>query len=518
MNKELIIDSSPTDVNIAMLEDGQLVEIHKEKANKEFSVGDIFFGRIKKLMPGLNAAFVDIGHKKDAFLHYTDLGPQLQSLLKYTRASVSGSLRTHRLNDFKREPDIIKTGKINEVLDKNEGILVQILKEPISTKGPRLSCEITIPGRYIVLTPFNDIVAVSKKITNSDERKRLRTLIESIKPKMFGVIVRTAAEGKKVADLHEEMSGLMSKWQNIHKELHTASPPKKLLSELDKTSSILRDLMTDEFNRIVVNEKKLYQNLKEYVGSFAPEKANIVEPYRSRSPIFDKFGITKQIKASFGKTSTMKSGAYIVIEHTEAMTVIDVNSGPKSQRQNQEEASIKVNMEAAEEIARQLRLRDIGGLIVIDFIDMRARKNRYKLNKAMKEFMAKDRAQHTILHLSKFGLMQITRERARPAVKIDTSEDCPTCGGSGKITSSILIMDDIERDLEFILKSRTKAKLILHVHPYLDAFIKRGIPSLQMNWYMKYSKWIKVRPINKLPLTHWKFFDGEMDEIRLNNK
>lgn len=516
MNKELIIDSSPTDVNIAMLEDGQLTEIHKEKANQNFSVGDIFLGRVKKLMPGLNAAFIDIGHKRDAFLHYTDLGPQLQSLLKYTRASIAGSLQTSRLDNFKKEKDIIKTGKINEVLDKNEKILVQILKEPISTKGPRLSCELTLPGRYIVLTPFNDVIAISKKIANNEERKRLRTLIESIKPKMFGVIVRTAAEGKKVADLHEEMSNLMGKWKEIHDELHTANPPKKLLSELDKTSSILRDLMTDDFNRIVVNDKEMHDNLKTYIKSFAPKRANIVEMYRSRAPIYDKFGITKQIKSSFGKTSTMKSGAYIIIEKTEAMHVIDVNSGPKSQQDSQEDAAIKVNLEAAEEIARQLRLRDIGGLIIIDFIDMRNKKNRYKLNKAMKEFMAKDRAQHTILHLSRFGLMQITRQRVRPAVSIDTSEDCPTCGGTGKITSSILITDDIERDLEFILKSRPKAKLVLQVHPFIDAYIKRGIPSMQMNWYFKYGKWIKVRPINKFALTEWKFFDGEHDEIRLN--
>lgn len=516
MNKELIIDSSPTDVNIAMMEDGQLVELHKEKANKNFSVGDIFLGRVKRLMPGLNAAFVDIGHKRDAFLHYTDLGPQLRSLLKYTRAAISGSSQTHRLDNFKKEKDIIKTGKIDEVLERNENILVQILKEPISTKGPRLSCELTIPGRYIVLTPFNDVVAVSKKISNADERKRLRNLIESIKPKQFGVIVRTAAEGKKVADLHDELSKLMHKWQSIHDQLHTAAPPKKLLSELDKTSSILRDLMNDDFNRIIVNEKELYLNLKEYVRSFAPDKANIVEPYHSKAPIYDKFGITKQIKSSFGKTSTMRSGAYIVIEHTEAMHVIDVNSGPKSKNLSQEEASMKVNLEAAKEIARQLRLRDIGGLIIVDFIDMRSRNNRNKLNNAMKDFMAQDRAQHTILNLTRFGLMQITRQRSRPAVKIDTSEECPACNGTGKISSSILITDNIERDLEFILKSRPKAKLILQVHPFIDAYLKRGFPSMQMKWYFKYNKWIKIRPISDLPLTKWQFFDGENDEIRLN--
>lgn len=499
-----------------MIEDNKLVEIHREMSNSNFTVGDIFLGSVKKLMPGLNAAFVDIDHKKDAFLHYTDLGPKLNSLQKFVRGSIAGSQQTHMLDDFKIEPEIIKTGKINEVLDKRDPILCQILKEPISTKGPRLSCEITIPGRYLVLSPFNDVIAVSKKIANAEERKRLQRLIESIKPKNFGVIVRTAAEGKKVADLHNELSELIHKWKDIHKQLHQVKPPMKLLSELDKTSSILRDLLTDSFNRIIVNDKDLFQNLKSYLGEIAPDKKKIIQHYSGKQPVFDKYGITRQIKVAFGKTATMPSGAYLVIEHTEAMHVVDVNSGPKSRRSDQESTALAVNMEAAEEIARQLRLRDIGGLIVIDFIDMRKYENRQKLYKSLKSHMAKDRAQHTILPLSKFGLIQITRQRVRPAVKIDTSEVCPTCNGTGKVNSTVLVTDEIERDLEFILQSRPKTKLRLEVHPFIEAYLKKGLPNTQMDWYLKHGKWVRIKANNELPLMEYKYYDGSEDEIRLN--
>ncbi len=467
-------------------------------------------------MPGLNAAFVDIGHKKDAFLHYTDLGPRLRSLIKYTNGAVSGGISTHRLDNFKIEPDIVKTGKIDHVLSKRKPLLVQILKEPISTKGPRLSCEITIPGRYLVLTPFNDVVAVSKKISNGEERKRLQLLVESIRPKHFGVIVRTAAEGKKVADLHEELTLMLNKWEEIHSQMHRAKAPVKLLSELDKTSSILRDLLTDSFNRIVVNDKQMYQNIKNYLSSIAPDQVNIVQQHRSKKPVFDTCGVTKQIKSSFGKTATMPSGAYLVIEHTEAMHVIDVNSGHKMSSNNQEQAVLRVNMEAAEEIARQMRLRDIGGIIIIDFIDMRNKEHKRELVKAMRGFMKKDRAQHTILPLSKFGLMQITRQRARPEVKINTAEVCPTCNGTGKINASILLIDDIQRDLKFIIQSRPKSKLKLVVHPYLAAYLKKGLPSPQMKWFTEHLKWVRINGNNDYSMTEYRFFDGNDDEIRLN--
>ena len=516
VNKELIINATPTKVEIALLEDQRLVELHQQRTKSSFSVGDIFLGRIRKLMPGLNAAFVDIGHRKDAFLHYTDLGPKLRSLLKFTGESMKGTQKAALLDSFTFEPEIIKTGKIDQVLDKRQPILVQVLKEPISTKGPRLSCEITIPGRFMVLTPFSNTIAISKKISNSDERQRLNVLISSIRPKNFGIIVRTAAEGKKVADLHEEIRMLTDKWNELHQQLFEQQQPQKLLSELDKTSSILRDVLNESFNRIVVNDKSMYQNVRSYLSSVAPDQMKIAQLHRSRRPIFEAHGVTRQIKASFGKTATMQSGAYLVIESTEAMHVVDVNSGPKMQKRDQEASALSVNMESAQEIARQLRLRDIGGLIIIDFIDLRNSDNKSKLLRAMRQHMKKDRAQHTILPLSKFGLMQITRQRVKPEVKINTAEICPECDGSGTVNPTILVTDAIERDLEYILGSRPKATLTLVVHPFLHAFIKKGLPSMQQRWYMKHFQWIKIKPNSEFSMTKYRFYDKNQDEIRLN--
>ncbi len=515
VGKELIINSTPTEVEIALLEEGKLVELHNQKTNSSFSVGDIFLGRVRKLMPGLNAAFVDIGHKKDAFLHYTDLGPKLRNLIKFTNGAISGSLTTHLLDNFKIEPDINKRGKIDQVLEKRQPLLVQILKEPISTKGPRLSCEITIPGRYLVITPFNDVIAVSKKIKSADERKRLRKLVEAIKPKHFGVIVRTAAEGKKVAELHEEMLYLLGQWEQVFKQLHKAKPPLKLLSELDKTSSILRDLLNESFERIVVNDEQLYENIKSYLKANIPEKAHIVQLHKGRKPIFDQYGVSRQIKSSFTRTPTLPSGAYLVIESTEAMHVIDVNSGHKMSSKDSEQAVLQVNLEAAEEIARQLRLRDIGGLIIIDFIDMRNPEHKKKLLSAMREFMKKDRAQHTILPLSKFGLMQITRQRVRPEIKISTEEVCPTCKGTGKVNPTILITDEIERDLRFIVQARPKSKITLRVHPFLEAYLKKGWRRLQRHWLRTFKKWVRIEADSSLSMLEYKFYDGNDDEIRL---
>ena len=517
MNKELIINAAPQGVEIALLEDKKLVELHHEKADARFAVGDLYLGKVKKLIPGLNAAFVDVGFEKDAFLHYTDLSPYARSLLKFTQAAINdNSPQGFTFANFQVEPEIIKTGKINEVLSGKPNILVQILKEPIAAKGPRLSCEISLPGRFVVITPFNDIVAVSRKIHSAEERKRLQKIIEAIKPKNFGVIVRTAAEGKNTAELHEDLAALVETWQTIQNNLRGAVPPAKILSEQTKTTSMLRDLLNEDFNRVVVNDRNIYNDTRNYIQRIAPEKADIVSFYHNGLPIFDQYGITKQVKAAFGKTVNLPSGAYLIIEHTEALHVIDVNSGYKSVGNNQEQNALETNMEAAAEIARQLRLRDLGGIIVVDFIDMKLPDNKRKLLEAMEECMKTDRAKHAVLPISKFGIMQITRQRMKPEVNINTQEVCPSCAGTGKISSTLLLEDEIEKNLSYLINHQHKS-LTLVVHPIMHAYLTKGswLKSKQWKWRWKYGQKVRIKENTNYHLTEFHFFDKHDDEIKL---
>ena len=517
MNKELIINAAPQGVEIALLEDKKLVELHHEKTDASFAVGDLYLGKVKKLIPGLNAAFVDVGFEKDAFLHYTDLSPYARSLLKFTQVAINdNSPNGYDFSTFKVEPEIIKTGKINEVLSGKPNILVQILKEPIAAKGPRLSCEISLPGRFVVITPFNDIVAVSRKIHSAEERKRLQKIVESIKPKNFGVIVRTAAEGKNTAELNEDLTMLAQTWKLIQKNLKGAAPPAKVLSEQTKTTSMLRDLLNEDFNKIVVNDRNLYNDTRNYIQRIAPEKSDIVSYYHNGLPIFDQFGITKQVKAAFGKTVNLPSGAYLIIEHTEALHVIDVNSGYKSVSNNQEQNALETNLEAAAEISRQLRLRDLGGIIVVDFIDMKLPDNKRKLMEAMEEFMRPDRAKHAVLPISKFGLMQITRQRMKPEMNINTQEVCPTCNGTGKISSTLLLEDEIEKNLSYLLTHQHK-DLTLVVNPILYAYFTKGgmFRSKIWKWKWKYGQKVTIRENTSYHLTQYQFFDKHQDEIKL---
>lgn len=511
----MIINSTGKAVDIAILEDRKLIELHREDLSNGYNVGDIFVGTVKRTMPGLNAAFVEIGHPKDAFLHYTDCGPKLSSITKYTRGVKGGSITTSKLDNFTIPPDIDKKGSVDQVLKKGDPILVQVLKEPISTKGPRLSCEITVPGRYVVISPFKNMVAVSKKISTQEERTRLKNLVESIKPKNFGVIVRTAAEGKRVQDIHEDILDLTNRWDQVFQKLKTSKRYQILLKELDKTETILRDILNESFNRIVVNDKHTHANVKEYLQTIAKDQVKILNHYTGRKPLFEQFGVSRQIKSSFGKSYTMKSGAYLVIEHTEAMHVIDVNSGPKSKNMDQETAAMTVNQEAAHEIARQMKLRDMGGIVIIDFIDMRNPENRNKLVREFKKAMSTDRAQHTILPLSKFGLMQVTRQRTRPEIQINTAEVCPCCNGTGKVQPTILVTDNISRDLGMIYSNRPQAKLRLVCHPYVKAFLTSGWYSERMKWYRQYKKWIGLQADSSIPLNKYQFFDENNDEIRL---
>jgi ribonuclease G len=517
LNKELIINAAPQGVEIALLEDKKLVELHHEKTDASFAVGDLYLGKVKKLIPGLNAAFVDVGFEKDAFLHYTDLSPYARSLLKFTQQTIiDNGQQGANFASFQVEPEIIKTGKINEVLSGKPNILVQILKEPIAAKGPRLSCEISLPGRFVVITPFNDIVAVSRKIHSAEERKRLQKIVEAIKPKNFGVIVRTAAEGKNTAELHEDLAALVETWEIIQGNLKGSVAPAKILSEQTKTTSMLRDLLNEDFNRVVVNDRNIYNDTRSYIQRIAPEKADIVSYYHNGLPIFDQYGITKQVKAAFGKTVNLPSGAYLIIEHTEALHVIDVNSGYKSVGNNQEQNALETNMEAAAEISRQLRLRDLGGIIVVDFIDMKLPDNKRKLLESMEECMRPDRAKHAVLPISKFGLMQITRQRMKPEVNINTQEVCPSCAGTGKISSTLLLEDEIEKNLSYLLTHQHK-DLTLVVHPIMHAYLTKGnmFKSKQWKWRWKYGQKVKIKENTNYHLTEFHFFDRHEDEIKL---
>ena len=515
MNKELIINAAPQVVEIALLEDKRLVELHNEQAGASFAVGDLYLGKVKKLIPGLNAAFVDVGFEKDAFLHYTDLSPYVRSILKFTNIGMNDkSEKGFDFSRFEVEPEIVKTGKIGEVLSGKPNILVQILKEPIAAKGPRLSCELSLPGRFVVLTPFNDIIAVSRKIHSSEERKRLHKIIEAIKPKNFGVIVRTAAESKHTAELHEDLLALVNTWKSIQHNLKGAVPPAKILSEEGKTNSILRDLLNEDFNKIVVNDKNIYNDTKTYIQKIAPDKAAILSLHNVDSPIFDSYGITKQVKAAFGKTVNLPSGAYLIVEHTEALHVIDVNSGYKSVSNNQEQNAFETNLEAASEIARQLRLRDIGGIIVVDFIDMKLMENKKKLAEYMSDCMAIDRARHAVLPITKFGLMQITRQRMKPEMKINTQEICPTCSGTGKISSTLILEDEIEKNLSYLIMQK-HSSLTIEMHPFLYAYFTKGLPSKRLRWSWKYKQKISLKQNSNYHLTEFHFYDKSDEEIKL---
>ncbi|MFK5890482.1 MAG: Rne/Rng family ribonuclease [Flavobacteriaceae bacterium] len=513
MKTELIIRSSSADIDFALLKDGKLNELHKESNKNNFSVGDIFLAKIKKILPSLNAAFVDVGYERDAFLHYHDLGPQLLSLMNFHNRVISGKQKDFTLKNVRLEKDIDKNGKIENILKAGQSLLVQIVKEPISTKGPRISSELSIAGRFLVLVPFSDRVSVSQKIEDNKEKDRLKRLAKSIKPKGFGIILRTVAKGKKVAELDKDLQNSLKRWYAMCKDVKNAKPKAKVLSELNRGTSILRDVFNDSFTNIVTNNEALYISLKEYISRIAPEKESIVKLYKSDVPIFENYGIERQIKSAFGRTVSMSKGAYLVIEHTEALHVIDVNSGNRSGKgSSQEDAALEVNLIAASEIARQLQLRDMGGIIVVDFIDMQKAEHRKKLYDHLRTQMDFDRTKHKILPPSKFGLIQITRQRVRPERNIKTTEPNPNV--NGEVEAPIVLLDKIENALERIIQSRKNPNgIVLNVHPFIAAYINQGVPSIKQKWFLKYKKWIKVLPRDAYQYLEFKFLDKKSQKI-----
>lgn len=519
MSNEVIIDTQKKEISIALLEDGKLTEFQREELQQSYSVGNMYLAKVKKLMPGLNACFVDVGYERDAFLHFLDLGMNYFSYQKYLK-QIRNTKRAIPISKAKVQPVLEKDKAIQEVLSVGDEVLVQIAKEPISTKGPRINCELNFAGRFLILMPFDNKISVSTKIRSSAERKRLTQLISSILPNNFGVIVRTVAEGKKAAELDQELKTLIKRWETTIQSVRKCTKyPKLVYEETSRAVGLLRDLFSPEFEAIHVNNSDTFNEIKDYLKVIAPEKENIVKLYNGQIPIFDKFAVTKQIKSSFGRTVTFKHGAYLIIEHTEALHVIDVNSGNRSKNSaNQETGAIDVNIGAADEIARQLRLRDMGGIIIVDFIDMTQAEHREQLYKHMVEIMKKDRSRHNILPLSKFGLMQITRQRVRPVMDITVEETCPSCFGTGHIKSSLLFTDTLERKLKTLVMELGHAKLRLYVHPYVYAYINQGIISLKKKWKMKYGLGVKICPDQSLAILQYRFVDSHGDEIDMKEK
>ncbi len=510
MSKELIIRSKSSSVDFALLKDGKLIEYQKEVGTNKFNVGDVFLAKIKKTLPGLNAAFVNVGYEKDAFLHYHDLGPRVRSFLKFIKGVSTGKIKKFSLERFPFESEIDKEGSISDVISPNQTVLVQIIKEPISTKGPRISSELSFAGRFLVLVPFSNRISISQKIESREEKSRLKRLVQSIKPKGFGVIVRTVAKDQKVAELDKDLKNLYSRWINLCKKIQGAEVPLKVQSELNRSSSILRDYFNDTFTGIHVNQKSMYSEIKDYLKQIAPKKQSIVKLHKSHNPIFEEYGIERQIKTAFGRTVTMSKGAYLIIEHTEALHVIDVNSGNRlTKSKNQEDSALEVNLVAATEIARQLRLRDMGGIIVVDFIDLMTPENRKTLFDHFKKEMESDRAKHKILPPSKIGLIQMTRQRVRSEMEIKTIEANPNQNGT--VEAPIVLIDKIYDKLEKVFSSKkyNNVKVFLHVHPFVAAYLKSDYPSLRMKWYIKHKRWVTIVPRDAYTYLHFRFFNKE---------
>jgi ribonuclease G len=507
LSYELLLSCTPTGDRIALLDDKRLVEYHQEENAVRFKVGDIYLGIVRKVDTSMNAAFVDIGHERDGFLHYLDLGPNIPSMNKFVKNLQTGKQDNGRLDGFQLEKPIDKLGKMTDVYNKNSYALVQVTKEAISTKGPRLSCEISLAGRFLILVPFSESINISKRVVNKEERQRLTRIVKALKPSNFGVIIRTAAEGQETEEIEQDLLNMIAKWDAGMEKLKLARPRDIVIGELSRRGSLLRDMLNADFETILVDQKEAYDEIKQYVTTIAPEKEGIVRLYNGKNKLFEQYAVEKQIKSLFGKTVSLPGGGYIVIEHTEALHSIDVNSGSSSKRnaEDQEGYNLQVNSEAAREVARQLRLRDMGGIIIVDFIDQRKSDNKRLIYDKMKDEMKDERAKHSVLPLTKFGLMQITRERVRPETNVVTSEVCPTCHGSGAIQASILVTDQIEQSIEFVLEKQNQKGLNIQLHPYLHAYFTKGLISRQMEWWWKYKQWITLQIDSSLGITDFRF-------------
>ncbi len=524
MKKEIIINSTANEIRIAITEDGKLAELFVETPEKERMVGDIYVGKVAKVMPGIQAAFIDIGLQQDAFLHFSDIGA---SLGDYNAMMTDDDVDTDedeedegpggyahpaattKQNERKQKPEQRRKPEVN--LTKGQDIVVQITKEPVAKKGVRVTSEVSLPGRFLVLLPFDGKIGISKKISSFKEKRRLRKLVRSILPPTFGLIVRTNAENQDEKLFLQDLESLLAKWREIEKGLKEEKAPALLYKDMATTSSVIRDLFSEGVSRVVIDNKKLYREIKAYVSVFSPVMADKIEYYSQKEPIFDVNGVEKEIATTLARKVWLKNGGYIIFDQTEAMTVIDVNSGRYAAKQEQELNSLKTNLEAAREICRQIRLRDLGGIIVIDFIDIEDEKNKKKVYDEMKKEFKKDRAKATILPLTDFCLMQITRQRIRQSIIHSFTEPCPTCGGSGLIQSKTTIVSKIERWVRRFRSESRELRLTLRVHPSIAEFLEDGTISRRRTMMFRFFVFINIETDKSFAIDEFHFISRKQN-------
>lgn len=493
MKNQIIIHASGKQNRIALIENGELAQLFIESDENQRTVGNIYLARVHKVMSGIRAAFIDMGTPKDAFLHFSDAGDHLKEYIQMLNGkdAIPEKAR-NELNkiNFDKIPNYEKQNWAGKILQRNQKLLVQIVKEPIGTKGPRVSTDVTIAGRFLVLIPMGEYIAVSKKINSYKERHRLKSTVGSMLPDGFGVIIRTVAKNQDEKALEDDMRNVLKKWERVLEKLETAEPPALLYNDLDMTESLVRDLFAKQYDRVLVDEPETYKKIKSYVSEVAPQMIPNVELYKGREHIFDFMKIAKDVDSIFSPRVRMPSGGYLIFEQTEAMYVVDVNSGPYAAKQSQEDNSLKTNLEAAREVAKQLRLRDIGGIIVVDFIDLRQDKNRKKIYDELKKEFKKDPAKTNVIGMSDFGLVQITRQRIRPSVVNSVSKVCPTCGGSGSVVTKNTIIADLDAWISKFRHHTDYRAIDIYINPYLKSYLEKGFFSKKWKWMLKY--WVKI--------------------------
>ena len=509
MKNQIIVHAAGQQIRTALIENGELAQLFIESPENQRTVGDIYIAEVHKVMAGIRAAFIDVGGQKDAFLHFSDIGEHLADYIQMLNGKdafpKNAKLEKPESEDGKEHSATSEQDRLGSLLAPKQKLLVQIVKEPIGSKGPRISTDISIAGRFLVLMPMGDYVAVSKRIRSYKERRRLRGIVSNMLPEGFGVIVRTVAEKQNEEAIQEDLKDVLEKWKNILDKLKSAKPPELLHRDLDMTASLVRDLFAKEYDRVLVDDPKTYRSIKNYISRVAPNMLNRIEQYKGSEHVFDYMNISKDVESVFSPRVKMPSGGYLIFEQTEAMYVVDVNSGKYAAKKAQEENSLKTNLEAAREIAKQLRLRDIGGIIVVDFIDQREDTNRKKVYDEIKREFKKDRAKTNVLPMSDFGLMQITRQRIRPSVVKSVSKVCPMCGGSGNVVTQNTILADIEGWLTKFRYSYNYRKVELTVNPYLYSYLTTGFINKRWRWMFSYKMYISIAKDDTVSMNDYKF-------------